>query len=116
MENSAIEKAKKYASRILNLASYVKGEKNRPEVASFLVEAGLNMGAYLSLAFEDEFNDDIFETFQHALTWGVKSRFYLQTLLQNNVLTQKEFDSISHDCEELISIIKELLRSIQEGV
>lgn len=116
MDNSAIDKAKKYASRILNLASYIKTEKDKAEMATFLIEAALNLGSNLSLGFQNEYNDDIFETFQKAFMWAEKSKFYLDVLLQNEVLSKKEHQSIASDCNELIAIIKELLRSIHEGV
>lgn len=114
--NSAIEKAKKFAVRILNLATYIKTEKGREEIVSLLVEAGLKIGSTLSYAFDNEFNDYVFETFQKTFEYTLATNFYLEVLFANGMLTEKEYKSISADCKELISITKELLKSIHEGV
>ncbi|GEM_PF-7003263 len=113
--NSALEKAKKFAVRILKLGTYIKNEKDNNEVVSLLIKAGLELGASLNFAFENEFNDYIFETLQKSLEWAMSINFYLEVLFAGGILTEKEFASINSDCEELIAIIAELLKSIHEG-
>ncbi len=113
--NSALEKAKKFASRILKLSTYIKKEKNLEEGVSLLIETGLKLGASLSFAFENEFNEYIFETLQKALELAISISFYLEVFFAIGILNDKEFSSINADCAELVAIISELLKSIHEG-
>jgi len=110
-----LEKAKKFASRILKLSTYIKKEKNLEEGVSLLVETGLKLGASLSFAFENEFNEYIFETLQKALELAISISFYLEVFFAIGILNDKEFSSINADCAELVAIISELLKSIHEG-
>lgn len=110
-----LEKAKKFASRILKLSTYIKKEKNLEEGVSLLIETGLKLGASLSFAFENEFNEYIFETLQKALELAISISFYLEVFFAIGILNDKEFSSINADCAELVAIISELLKSIHEG-
>ena len=113
--NTAIDKCKKFSARILKLSSYLRNFKAQSEISYLIVKSGLNIGSNLCKVFDNDYNDDIFETFQYALNDAIQTRFYLESLFESGILSKKQYDSIHPDCLELISIIKDMLKSIQEG-
>jgi len=113
--NAAIEKSKKFAGRILRLSSYLRNFKAQTEAASLIVNSGLNIGSNLCKVFDNEYNDDVVETFGLSLKSAIETRFYLEAFKESGILTIKQFDSIYQDCIELIEIIQNILKSIQEG-
>ena len=113
--NTAIEKAKKFGGRILKLSSYLRNFKAHTEASLIIAKSGLSIGSNLCKVFDNDFNDDIYETFQDALKAAIETKFYLETMAECGILSKKQFESIYPECNELIEIIKEILKSVHDG-
>ena len=106
MTDSIIQdKSIKFAIRIVKLYKYLKEEKNEYVLSKQLVRSGTSVGANVSEAQRAQSKADFSAKMYIALKEAEESAYWILLLRESGFLTDKEFDSIGLDCEELIKIL-----------
>ena len=106
MTDSIIQdKSIKFAIRIVKLYKYLKEEKNEYVLSKQLVRSGTSVGANVSEAQRAQSKADFSAKMYIALKEAEESAYWILLLRESGCLTDKEFDSIGLDCEELIKIL-----------
>ena len=106
MTDSIIQdKSIKFAIRIVKLYKYLKEEKNEYVLSKQLVRNGTSVGANVSEAQRAQSKADFSAKMYIALKEAEESAYWILLLRESGFLTDKEFDSIGLDCEELIKIL-----------
>ena len=106
MTDSIIQdKSIKFAIRIVKLYKYLKEEKNEYVLSKQLVKSGTSVGANVSEAQRAQSKADFSAKMYIALKEAEESAYWILLLRESGFLTDKEFDSIGLDCEELIKIL-----------
>ena len=99
------DKSIKFAIRIVKLYKYLKEEKNEYVLSKQLVKSGTSVGANVSEAQRAQSKADFSAKMYIALKEAEESAYWILLLRESGFLTDKEFDSIGLDCEELIKIL-----------
>ncbi len=99
------DKSIKFAIRIVKLYKYLKEEKNEYVLSKQLVRSGTSVGANVSEAQRAQSKADFSAKMYIALKEAEESAYWILLLRESGFLTDKEFDSIGLDCEELIKIL-----------
>ena len=106
MTDSIIQdKSIKFAIRIVKLYKYLKEEKNEYVLSKQLGRSGTSVGANVSEAQRVQSKADFSAKMYIALKEAEESAYWILLLRESGFLTDKEFDSIGLDCEELIKIL-----------
>ena len=99
-----MNKSKKFAIRIINLYKYLCDEKREFVLSKQLLRSGTSIGANIAESVSSISQKDFLSKMYIALKEAEESAYWILLLREYGFLTDKEFDSIGLDCEELIKI------------
>lgn len=105
-ENIVLEKAYKFALRIVRLYKYLVEEKKEYVMSRELLRAGTKLGEHVELAQEAASKAGFAHDMNTALQFARSTGFWLRLLHDSLYLEEKEYHSIYDDCQELKRILK----------
>lgn len=114
-ENPIREKSLEFAVRIVNLYKLLTGERKEYVLSKQLLRSGTSIGANIEegiAAFSK--NDFIFKN-QTAYKESFETSFWLRLLNRTEYISDKEFDSMFADNEEIIKILTAILKTSKEN-
>src|SRR5687767_3143158 len=104
-ENILKIKSFNFAIRIVNLYKYLKREHREFILSQQIIRSGTSIGALIREAEHGESLRD----FAHKLNIGLKeaneAKYWLDLLFATEFITQKMYQSINKDCEELLKLL-----------
>jgi four helix bundle protein len=104
-ENILKEKSFIFAVRIVNLYKFLKKQHNEYILSQQLIRSGTSIGAIVREAEHAESIKD----FVHKLSIGLKeaneSKYWLDLLYITEFITEKMYESLNKDCEELLKLL-----------
>jgi four helix bundle protein len=107
------EKSYTFAIRIVKLSKYLN-EKHEYILSKQVLRSGTSIGAMVHEARYAESPAD----FVHKLSIGLKeaheTHYWLSLLKDTEYITQKMFDSIIGECEELITILTASIKTAKK--
>ena len=109
--NIVREKSIKFAIRIVKLYKYLKEERAEYILSKQLVRSGTSVGANISEAQRAQSKADFSAKMYIALKEAEESSYWILLLKEADYLTEKEFDSIGTDCEELIKMLTAITKA-----
>jgi four helix bundle protein len=108
--NVVKDKSKQFALRIIKLYKFLKAKKNEFVLSKQLLRSGTSIGANIVEAHNAMSKKEFIAKMNIALKETAESEYWLELLCEADYISQKEFDSMIFDCNEvkslLISIIK----------
>ena len=108
-ESIIYNKALDFAVRIVNLYKYLIGTKKETIMSKQLLRSGTSIGANVSEALSAESTADFIHKLSISQKEAYETQYWLSLLLKTEYISEKEYESILQDCEEirkmLISII-----------
>ena len=108
------DKAKSFAIRIIHLYQYLRTERNEFVLSKQLLRSGTSIGANLT---EQEFaisQADYLNKTSIALKEAAETDYWIDLLHETKYLTQVEYEAISKDVKELISMLVKAVKTIRE--
>lgn len=111
-DNIIKDKSIKFAIRVVRLYKYLKEDKNEYILSKQLVKSGTSVGANVSEAQRAQSSADFAAKMYIALKEAEESSYWILLLKEADFLTEKEFDSIDTDCEELIKLLTSITKSV----
>ncbi len=115
-QNIVLEKAYKFALRIVQLYKYLTEVRKEFVMSKFVLSSGTQIGARIEIAQEAESRPGFIHEMNVALQKAVETRYWLRLLHSGGFLSQEEFDSILFDCEELIALLTSIVKSSKVSV
>ena len=110
--NSIIEeKSFKFAVRIVNLNKHLVTEKKEYVMSKQLLRSGTSIGANVSESQRGQSKPDFYAKLSIALKEANETCYWIRLLHATDYLTDKEFDSLFSDVNELISILVAICKS-----
>ena len=104
-ENILKDKSFNFAVRIVNLYKFLKKEHGEYILSQQLIRSGTSIGAIVREAEHAESIKD----FVHKLSIGLKeaneSKYWLDLLFATEFITNKMYESLNKDCEELLKLL-----------
>ncbi len=112
-DNIVQAKSYAFAVRIVKLCQYLRSDKREYVLSRQLLRSGTSVGANVEEAIGGQSRADFRAKLAIAYKEARESRYWLRLLKDTDYLTQREFESIHADAEELcriIGAIRETLR------
>ena len=108
MNKTVLEKSKKFALRIVNLNKYLTTEKEEYVMSNQLFRCGTSIGANVTEAECAFSKKDFLAKMYIAFKECAETGYWLDLLYESNYITEREYNSIKKECDEL----KKMLSSI----
>ena len=111
MSNIIETKTFRFAVRIVNLYKYLTAEKKEYILSKQLLRSGTSIGANVSEAQKAQTKPDFYTKMSVALKEANETFYWLRLLKETDYLTNKEFDDISADADEIVSILTAICKN-----
>ena len=103
-----------FAVRTVNLYKYLTTEKNEYILSKQLLRCGTSIGANVSEAERGQSKADFNSKLNIALKESNETYYWLRLLHQTDYLTDKEFQSLETDINEIISILVSICKKTNQ--
>jgi len=113
-ENTARNKSKKFAVRIVNLYKHLCEEKKEYVLSKQLLRSGTSIGANLAEAEYAISEKDFLSKVYIALKESAETMFWLDLLFQTEYLTETEYNSINEEVLELLKMLKATTKTLSQ--
>ncbi|MBR2885908.1 MAG: four helix bundle protein [Ruminococcus sp.] len=112
-ENIIEQKSFDFAVRIIKLYKYLSAEKKEFVLSKQLLRSGTSIGANVSEAERAHSKADFFAKMTIALKEANESYYWIKLLNATDYLAEIEYDSLSNDIDEIISILTSITKTIK---
>ena len=103
--NVIVKKSKAFALRIIRLYQILKMQ-HEIVLSTQMLRSGTSIGANVKEAIRGQSRADFFSKMNIALKEASETEYWLELLHEGGYIQNEEaFDSIYHDCQEIISIL-----------
>ena len=108
------QKSRIFAVRIVRLYQYLCNEKKEYVLSKQLLRSGTSIGANISESIcsfsQREFLAKMYIAFKECN----ETLYWLSLLYDTDYLTEKEYDSVKADCEELYKMLASITKTMRE--
>lgn len=112
-ENVVQVKSYDFALRIVKMYMWLCQDKREYVLSKQLLKCGTSVGANVEEAIGGVSDKDFNSKLGIAYKEARETRYWLRLLRDSEIITQKAFDSIFPDCEELLKIIGSIRKTMQ---
>lgn len=117
MQKSLIlEKAIKFALRIVKLYQYLIEVKKEFVLGKELLYSGTMIGKFIKSANQAESKQNFTFDMQNALKKASDSEYWLLILYHGGFLEENEYNSINDDCIELLKMLTAIVKTSKKNV
>ena len=110
------DKSFDFAVRIVNLYKFLAFQKNEYVLSKQLLKSGTSIGANIEEALGSQSNKEFISKLHISYREAKESLYWLKLLYKTDFINEKEFISLSKDCEELIMIIVSIIKSSKQKI
>lgn len=116
MKNYVIKnKSFDFALRIIKLFKYLK-DKKEYVLSKQILRSGTSIGANIREALNAESKPDFIHRMAIAQKECDETLYWLELLFKSEFILKIEFDSVSHECIELLKIIKSIILTSKQRI
>jgi len=115
-ENPVLEKSFAFALRIVKLHRYLVEEKKEYVLSKELLISGTHVGKHIKEAVDAESRQIFVSEMGIARRKASETEFWLRLLRQADFLSEKAFDSIEKDRNEIYSLLTSIVKTSKENV
>ncbi len=114
MSKNVQEKSFQFAVRTIKPCKYLRTNHKEYTLSKQLLRAGTSIGANVAEAQHAQSRADFQSKLNIALKEAVETEYWLRLLHATEYLSNKEFESVHADCDELIKILVASIKSIKD--
>jgi four helix bundle protein len=114
-DNVVLNKSFDFALRIVRLYRHLVDEKKEYTLSKELLVAGTNIGKHVKEAVSAESRQVFITEFGIARRKSSETEYWLQLLLQAEILSEKEFESINADRIEIAKLISSIISTSRKN-
>ena len=114
MDKAIQEKSFLFAVRIVKLCRYIQTEHKDYILTKQLIKCGTSIGANVSEAQQAQSRPDFVSKLNIALKEACETNYWLRLLHATELLTEKEFQSIFADCQEIERLLVAIIKTSKE--
>jgi four helix bundle protein len=115
-DNTARNKSKKFAVKIVNLYKYLSREKKEFVLSKQLLRSGTSIGANLAEADCAISKKDFLAKMYIAFKECAETRYWLELLLETEFITEIESNAIIPDCIELQRMLASSTKTLRKQI
>jgi len=108
------EKSFDFAVRIVRLYQYLRSQKKEFVMSKQLLRSGTSVGANAAEAERGQSRADFRAKMNIALKEACETHYWLRLLRRTEYISEKEFQSIAPQAEELIRILTAICKSTDD--
>jgi four helix bundle protein len=112
-ENIIIDKSFNFSVRIINLYKYLCNNKNEYILSKQILKSGTSVGANIEEAHGGVSKADFLSKISIAYKESRETSYWLRLLNKTGFISQKMFNSIYNDCEELSKILYTIIKTLR---
>ena len=116
MGNTIENKSFDFAVRIVNLYKYLCNEKKEFVLSKQLLRSGTSIGANVSEGEKAQSKADFYTKMTIALKEANETDYWLRLMYATEYLTEQEFESLSKDNKEIISILVAITKTTKQDL
>jgi four helix bundle protein len=114
--NPLVDKSFKFAVRILKFYKYqITKSAQYNSLLKQLLRSGTSIGANVSESQESESKKDFIHKLSIALKESRETQYWLRLLIESELISHQEFQSLSDDCEEVIKLLVSIIKKLKES-
>ena len=115
MKSGALrDKTKHFAVRIIRFVSYLRDEKCEFVMSKQILRSATSIGANV----RENWNAQSRSDFQHKLSIALKeadeTAYWLELLVESEIIDRKQFDSLYSDLDEIIAMLTASVKTMKE--
>jgi four helix bundle protein len=110
-ENISLIKSKALAIRVINLYKFLCNEKHEYVLSKQLLRSGTAIGALLREAEHAQSKADFLNKTNVALKEANELCYWLELLVETDIINQQEFDSINTDATEMLKLLIAIVKT-----
>jgi four helix bundle protein len=116
MENKSMvaDKSFDFAVRIVKLYKYLCAEKKEYVLSKQMLRSGTSIGANIHEALYGQSRRDYLAKMKISLKEASETQYWLRLLTATEILTEKEANSITKDCVELIRMLTSIVKTTSD--
>ncbi len=114
-ESLTFDKSKDFAIRNVKLFGYLCNEKHEYIMSKQLMRCGTSIGANLADALYGTSRKDFLAKISISLKECAETRYWLELLHKTDYLSDSQYDSINHDCTELIKLLSSTIVTTRQN-
>ena len=113
-ENIIVKKSEEFADRIIKMCKYLSKQKSGDkDMIHQIYRSGTSVGANVAESQYAQSRADFLTKMTIALKEANETRLWIKRLYAGGYLTEKEYDSIIKDNEEIISILVKITETMK---
>lgn len=113
-ENPIKEKSFRFAVRIVRLCKFLTEEKKEYVLSRQILRSGTSIGANVKEALQAESKADFIHKLSISLKEASETEYWLQLLKETEYIDQAAYDSMMHDCVELLKLLTSIIKSSKQ--
>jgi len=106
------EKAKRFAVSIIKLCKYLNSKKEII-ISNQILKSGTSIGANLAEAEFAQSKDDFINKISIALKEANETKYWLELLIETEVISREQFIILINDCTEIINILVTVIKTLK---
>ena len=115
MKSSIVrEKPYAFALRIINVYKYLNQEQREFVLSKQVLRSGTSIGALVKEAEHAQSLADFVNKMNVALKEANETEYWLMLLKDSGYIDEKSYNSIHHDCSELIKLLASIVKTSKE--
>ncbi|HVX25889.1 MAG TPA: four helix bundle protein [Parafilimonas sp.] len=111
MKNVVATKSYAFAIRIINLYKFLIQDKKEFVLSKQLLRSGTAIGAFIKEAEHAQSKADFLNKMNIALKEANETEYWLMLLQDTNYISEKEFDSVANDCNEILKLLISIVKT-----
>lgn len=108
-ENIIVDKTYTFAVRIVKLYKYLSIEQHEYHLSVQILKSGTSIGANTVEGNSGQTKKDFITKLSISLKEAKETRFWLRLLHDTEYINYKMFESLIHDCDEIIMILNKII-------
>ena len=111
-----IDKSFVFAIRMVKVFQHLSGQKKEFVLSKQLLKSGTSIGANIREAFNAESKNDFIHKLAIAQKESDETCYWLELLSATEFLSEKEFNSVSKDSNELLKLIRSSILTAKQNL
>ncbi len=111
MDNTIVDKSKKFALRIIRLYKYLCDGKKEFILSKQILRSGTSVGANVKEAQRGQSKADFYAKLNIALKEISETEYWLELLHESGYIETEHFESIYNDCKEILAILVSITKT-----
>lgn len=110
-----LDKSFAFALRIIKLNRYLIEEKQEYVLSKELLMAGTHIGKHIKEATDAESRQVFIQEMSISRRKTSETEYWLKLLFQANLLSEKQFNSIEYDREEILKLLTSIVKTSKQN-